>query len=83
MHHKTALNKDSKNSFIKSSEESTRTQDLADDNSHSIDVAIRIIKNLLGSTGDSPLLFQIGKDDCLYQVLYLKGTCFQRFRRVL
>ena len=83
MYHKTALNNDGIHSFIKSSKESTRkAQALVDDNSHRVDAAIRIIKNS-GSTGDSPLLFQIGKVDCLYQVIDLKGTCFQRIRRVL
>jgi hypothetical protein len=51
--------------------------------SHNIDAAIRIIKSSIGSTDDTQLFLQIGKDDCLYQVIDLKGTCFHRFRRVI
>ena len=91
MHHKTALNKDSDYSFINSSKSSkskgqTLTKNTNSGNSNNnIDAAIRIIKNSIDSTGsiDSPLLFQIGEDDGLYQIIDLKGTCFQRYRVVL
>jgi len=82
MHHKTALNKDSRYPFIKSSEESTRETYPLSDGANDIDAAVRIIKNSLCSKGSSPLLFQIGEDDCLYQITGLKGTCFQRFEMV-
>jgi hypothetical protein len=85
MHHKTASNKDSTHSFIKSSENSRRTQVLTNNSNCQIDMAIRIIKNSIGSKEsiDSPLVFQIGKDDGLYQIINLKGTWFHRYRRVL
>jgi hypothetical protein len=86
MSHKPALNKGSRHSFIKSSKGGKRKTQVITNNSNSqINAAIRIIKNSIGSKGsiNSPLVFQIGKDDCLYQIIDLKGTCFQRFRRVL
>jgi hypothetical protein len=87
MHHSTALNKDSRHSFIKPPLASTSEAKVLVDNANSrnVDTAIRIIKNSLASGGtiDYPLLFQIGEDDGLYQVMDLKETCFQRFRRVL
>lgn len=86
MHHRTALNKDSRYSLIKSSEEGTRKTHVFTNNSSSqLVVAIRIIKNSIGSKGsiDSPLVFLIGVDDGLYQVIDLKGTWFHRYRRIL
>ena len=65
MSYKTALNKDSRHSFIKSSKEGTRKKQFLIKNANSgnsnnnIDAAIRIIKNFIDPTGsiDSPLLF--------------------------
>jgi hypothetical protein len=89
MHHRTALNKDNTNFLIKSSDSDKRKNRIPIGNENAvidnIDAAVEIIKNSIGSSGsiDSPLLFQIGEDDCLYHVIDLKGTGFQRFRRIL
>lgn len=87
-HHKTALNKDSRHSLIKSSDNDKRKKQIPNGNTsigiNKIDVVVRIIKNSIDHTGsiDSPLLFQISVDCSLYQIIDLKGTWFHRYRRI-
>ena len=87
-HHKTALNRNNTHSLIKSSDNDKRKKQNPNGNAsigiNNIDAAVRIIKNSIDHTGsiDSPLLFQIGEDGNLYQIIDLKGTWFHRYRRI-